>query len=67
MNICRFVGHSWIPVFLNGIIKTTPIKIIVCYCTRCRKGHKEIHELINSFTHMEYNTYKEKYFDTPIV
>jgi hypothetical protein len=67
MNICKWLGHKWKPVFFCGIIRITPVKFIGCYCLRCRKGYKEFIDLQKAFTQVEYATYSEKFFNQPVV
>ena len=58
MKKCNWFGHKWIPVFIKG----DNVKIIGCYCGRCKKGRQELADFLETIENTEYGTYNEKYF-----
>lgn len=63
INKCKWFGHKWVPIFIKGELNGVPIKFIGCYCDRCEKGEKELHDVNNKLTKREYGTHHEEYFE----
>ena len=63
LNLCKLLGHRWVPVFISGEYKGIKVKFIGTYCSRCDKGHDELLNTVRSQTDITYGTYVEEYFD----
>tara|TARA_R110002153_G_scaffold268651_1_gene433593 strand:- start:89 stop:289 length:201 start_codon:yes stop_codon:yes gene_type:complete len=59
---CKILGHKYRPVFYKGDIKGVEVKIITCYCERCKLGRKEMRDFSDKLEPLEMATYQEKYF-----
>lgn len=62
MNLCKWFGHKWKPVYICGIYGDTHLKFIGAYCRRCFLGYNELIETAKKQSYSVYNTYSEKYF-----
>lgn len=62
MNKCKWFGHRWNYAYIKGTLNEVKIKFIGCYCMRCRKGEKELLDVVNKME-TEYATYTEHFFD----
>ena len=62
---CKTLGHRYRPIFREGKIKGEHIKIITCFCERCRFGKEEDRTFTKKMKPEIMGTCQEKYFIEP--
>lgn len=65
INLCNFVGHKWIPVYIIGYFGNVKTKFIGAECKRCGYGHNDLLETVSKMDRCPVNTYTEKYYKAP--